>query len=92
MLSDKKLARIEKMLGKEQIEELTARGIEGLEAGIAASAGAIKESEDELEANPKFQELKESLKACSMALREVKAYQNAKIQFSLHLLEEKGKV
>lgn len=92
MLTDKKLARIEKTLGKEIMEELSARGPEGLEASIAASAGAIKESEDALEANPKFLELKESLKACSEGLREVKKFQNAKIQYSLHLLEEKGKV
>lgn len=91
MLSDKKLSSIQKTLGPDAIDELTGRSVEALEAGIATSAGAIKESEDALEANPKYQELKASLKACSEGLREVKKFQNAKIQYSLHLLEEKGK-
>lgn len=88
MLTDKKLARIEKTLGREVMEELNC---DNAEAVIAASAGAIKEAEDQLEANPKYQELKASLKACSEGVREVKKFQNAKIQYALHLLEEKGK-
>lgn len=92
MLSEKKLAKIEKLLGKELIDGIVTMAPDRLETQIALSAGAIKEAEDQLEANPKFQELKDSLKACSAGLREVKAFQNAKIQFALHMLEEKGKV
>lgn len=91
MLSDKKLASIQKTLGDEALEGLNAMTPDHLETQIALSAGAIKEAQDQLEANPKFQELKASLKACSEGLREVKKFQNAKIQYSLHLLEEKGK-
>lgn len=91
MLSDKKLAQIEKTLGPDLISELNAFIPEALEVGVALSAGAIKEASDTLEVNPKYQELKASLKACSEGLREVKKFQNAKIQYSLHLLEEKGK-
>ncbi len=91
MLSDKKLARIERLLGKDAIALLETASPEDLESLIYASCAAIKEATDQLEANPKYQELKESIKACSAGLREVKALQNAKIQYALHLSEEKGR-
>lgn len=91
MLSDKKLASIQKSLGADVLEELNGCAVIDLDSAIALAAGAIKEAEDQLEANPQYQELKASLKACSEGLREVKKFQNAKIQYSLHLLEEKGK-
>ena len=92
MMSDKKLDKILKILGHDVTDELASRPPEGLEAGIAASAGAIKEAEEALEANPKYQELKASLKACSAGLREVRQFQNAKIQYALHLLEERQRM
>lgn len=91
MLSDKKLARIEKLLGKDAMTTLEAASPQTLDIVISHACAAIKEAADQLEANPKYQELKESLKACSAGLREVKAFQNAKIQYALHLAEEKGK-
>ena len=87
MLSEKKLKRIEKELG-EFTKELETKSVEELKQIIAASCANIKDAVDELEANPKFQELKESLKAISEGLREVKKRQNAIIQYSLHLIEE----
>lgn len=90
MLSDKKLERIEKVLGKEKMASLEGGQPDELQITISKSAGAIKEALDHLEANPKYQELKESLKAVSESLREIKKFQNAVIQYSLHLLEEKG--
>lgn len=91
MLSDKKLQRIEKTLGPDLISELNRVNDEGLTYTVAACSAAIKEAEDQLEANPKYQDLKASLKACSEGVREVKKFQNAQIQYALHLLEEKGK-
>lgn len=91
MLSDKKLARIEKLLGKDALTILESASPESLDVTIAHACASIKEAADQLEANPKYQELKESLKACSAGLREVKAFQNAKIQYALHLAEEKGR-
>lgn len=90
MMSDKKLHKIEKILGNDLIDSLIALGPEELKATVAQSAGAIKEASEALESNPTYQHLKDSLKALSQGLREVKQFQNAKIQYALHLLEEKG--
>lgn len=90
MLSDKKLSRIEKALGKEMMGELEALPVEVLKDTLVNAEHAINEAVRELEANPKFQELKDSLKAISEGLREVKKRQTAIIQYSLSLLEDKG--
>lgn len=85
MLSDKKLNRIEKALGKEMMGELEALPVEVLKDTLVNAEHAINEAVRELEANPKFQELKDSLKAISEGLREVKKRQTAIIQYSLSL-------
>lgn len=91
MLSDKKLARIEKTLGQDSIALLSALDVSHLKDTIANAEGSIKQAQDELEANTVYQELKEHLKALSGGLSEVKKRQQAIIQYSLHMLEEKGK-
>lgn len=90
MLSDKKLARIEKELGKEFLRELDAADATAVEAAVVNAGAAIKQAEDELEANPKFQEIREARKAISAGLSEVKKRQKAIIEYSLHLLEERN--
>lgn len=90
MLSDKKLVKIEKVLGKEIMGELEALAVENLKNRIVSAEQAMHAASSELEANPKFQELKESLKALSEGLSEVKRHQKAIIQYSLSLLEDKG--
>lgn len=90
MISDKKLEKIEKILGKEYIQELAPAPDDALKALIINAEYAIKQSIEELEANPKYQELKESLKALSEGLKDIKKRQNAIIQYALHLIEFKG--
>lgn len=90
MLSEKKLARIEKSLGKDTLAELDALAEEGLKSKVVEAETAVKVASDELEANDKYQELKDSLKAVSSGLSEVKKRQRNIVQYSLHLLEEKG--
>jgi len=91
MLPLKKLNRIEKILGDDKMQSLEGGQVGELQITISNAAQAIRQAEDELEANPKYQELKESLKAVSEGLREVKKFQNAVIQYSLSLIEDKGK-
>lgn len=91
MISDKKLEKLEKILGVDTVNDLKSAPKEDLDVSIIKSSQSIKEATEELEANPEFQRLKESLKAISEGLREVKKRQNAIIQYSLHLLEEAGK-
>jgi uncharacterized small protein (DUF1192 family) len=90
MLSSKKHERIEKALGTEVLVDLEALSLEDLKSRIAQADGSIKSTQDELEANPKYEELKESLKALSEGLREVRKRQNAVVTYCLHLIEEKG--
>lgn len=89
MISSNKLLKIEKSLGKETIAELEALSGADLKTAIVQAVGCIKITQEELEANPAYQELKENLKALSSGLREVKARQNSVIAYSLHLLGEK---
>lgn len=90
MLSDKKLARIEKTLGKESMADLEAMAVDVLKDTLVNAEHSINDAVRELEANPKFQELKESIKALSEGLRDVKKRQTAIIQYALSLLEDKG--
>lgn len=88
-MNDKKLQKIEKLLGLDTINELNANSSEALKNSVIVAEQAINQAVNELEANPAFQELKENLKALSQGLREVKARQNAIIQYCLHRLEDK---
>ncbi len=87
MISNKKLDSIEKLLGKEMLGDLEALSSVDLKNRIAQAVGSIKTAQEELEANPKFQELKDSLKAISEGLREVRKRQNHVVSYCLHLLE-----
>lgn len=91
MLNSKKLEKIEKLLGKDKLAILDSGSEEELKIAIVNGNSSIKEAVEQLEANPKYQDLKENLKALSAGLKEVKKFQNAIIQYSLHILEEKGK-
>ncbi len=90
MLNDKKLAKIEKELGKEELGELESLDQKSLQERIASAAGAVKQAQDELEANPQYQDLKTGIKYLSQALGDVKKRQKSIIEYCLHLLEEKG--
>lgn len=91
-MTDKKLEKIENTLGQDTVTELAAKSVEDLKTTIVSASQAIKQAQEELEANPAYQELKESLKALSAGLKDIKKRQNAIIQYSLHLTEEKDKI
>lgn len=91
-MTDKKLEKIEKVLGKDSVDLLATSSVEDLKNIIVNANQAIKQAQEELEANPAYQELKENLKALSAGLKDVKKRQNALIQYSLHLTEQQGKI
>ena len=91
MLTDKKLAKIEGVLGKDKMQSLEGGQVEELQVTIANAAAAIRQAEDELEANPKYQALKDGLADVSAALKDCRKFQNAVIQYCLSLIEDKGK-
>jgi hypothetical protein len=88
MSTDKKLEKLEKILGKDKVLELQPMAREQLETQVVNASASIKQAQDELEANARYQEIKESLKDLSAGLKEVKKRQNAIIQYSLFLLEQ----
>lgn len=91
MLSDKKYARIEKELGKEKLAELEAMDAEALGHAIVDADMAVKQAVDELEANTKYIEIKESLTAIRAGVTELRKRQGAVATYALHLIEEEGK-
>jgi hypothetical protein len=90
-LSDKKLEKIEKILGADRMASLESGQVEELQVTISKAAGAIKEAQDELEANPKYQELKVLFKDVCQSMKDVRKFQNAVIQYCLSLIEDIGK-
>lgn len=90
MLSDKKLEKLEKTLGVETVSELVGLSPDDLAARILVAEKAMKQAQDELDANEEYQALVESKKDMEAGMKDVKKRQNAIVQYSLHLLEEKG--
>lgn len=88
MLNDKKHEKIVKILGAEKIAELESLVMEELKTHLVNAECAISEAEKELEANPKFQELKESLKVLSSGMREVRKRQRAIISFIVAKMDD----
>lgn len=78
--------KIIKKIGKDTKLELDDLSPEQLNARVVLASQAMKQATDELEANEKYQELKESLKALTSGKREVNARQNGIIAYCLHLL------
>lgn len=87
MLSNKKLEKVEKILGEDVIADILQSSEDELKNVIVKSSAAIKTAQEELEANPKYQELKENLKSLSLSFKDVKKFQKAKIDYCLNTLE-----
>jgi hypothetical protein len=90
MLSEKKLEKIEKNIGKETMAGIEAMPVDILKDTLVSAEHSIAEAQRELEANPQYQAAKELLKDITGSLRDVKKRQNSIIQYCLHILEEKG--
>jgi hypothetical protein len=84
------LDKIEKVLGTDTVKELEALSSADLETRIVSANQAMQQAEDELEANPKYEELKENLKALSAAKRDVNKRQKSIIKLCLHYIESRG--
>lgn len=85
-----KLEKLIQKLGIDTANEMVQLDKEGIKSRIVIAEQAMKQAQDELESNPKYQELKENLKALTLGKKEVNARQRAIIAYSLHLLAEKG--
>ena len=81
-----KLEKAIKVVGNETVSELEALSETELKQRIVGANEAIRAVCAELEANEKYQEIKESKKALESGRREVTTRQNAIIQIALNLL------
>lgn len=79
-----------KNLDVETVKEIEALNGEALKQRIVQANQAMEQAERELEENPNYQELKESLKAVTAGMKEVRKRQNSVICVSLANLESKG--
>lgn len=81
-----KLEKALKVVGNETVSELEALSDIELKQRIVSANEAIRAVCAELEANEKYQEIKENKKALEAGRREVTTRQNAIIEVSLNLL------
>lgn len=88
MLISKKYEKIVKILGMDKVNELQLLSVEEQKEQVVNAEQAIKQAQDELEAMPKYQELKENLKDLSEGLKEVRKRQKAISQLCLSMLED----
>ncbi len=91
-LTEKALSAAEKQLGKEFIKELQTLDAQALKQKVVDANQGMKAAKEELEANPKYQEASSDLAYLKGGLNDVNKRQKQIIAYSLHLLEEKGKL
>jgi uncharacterized FlaG/YvyC family protein len=89
---DSKMEKTIKNLGTGVKDEMDAMKEADLRNVIVESTNSISVAIAELEANPQYQKHKEALKDVSASMKEVKKAQKAKIDYSLHLLGNMGKI
>ncbi len=92
MMTDETYQKIEKELGLKFMEEMKALSRVDLHRRIVQAENAVKKADEELEANPTYQELKAAMKDVKAARNALKKRQNAITKYSLELLEENGEV
>lgn len=90
MLSETKLDKLTKTLGRCIIEDLNTQPSDILKNTVVGAEYSMKAAKDELESNPRYAAIKEQLADLSAGLKEVNKRQRAIIQYALHLMEEKG--
>jgi hypothetical protein len=91
MISDKKLQKIQKTLGKDTMKEMDSMIDVELRLQIIQAQETIKTASEGLEANTKYQSIKADLAHFNKGLAAVKKRQNAITRYSQHLLEGKNK-
>ncbi len=85
-----KIDKAIKALGEETLKEMEAMDTDALKKRIVEANESMRQVDDELEANEKYQETRENLKALTAGKRDVNKRQNAVIAVALHLLNPVG--
>ena len=84
----KKLDKAKDTIGPDTLTELEALSPDQLKSKITEASEAMRKVAQELDDNPKYQDLKENLKALSEGKRETNRRQNAVILVCLSLLNQ----
>ena len=95
MSDDKKNKNREKLLkklGAGVAEELDAQDSKGLKASIVSAEATIREVRQEMEQDEKLQGAKAIVKDLSGPYRDAVKAQQAKIQYALQLLDDRGEI
>ncbi len=90
-MNNSKLEKLIKSLGRSTTEDLDKMTVDELRNTIVHAESSMKQAKEELEDNPRFAAMKESLSDLSAGMREVNKRQRAIIQYALLKLEENGK-
>lgn len=86
------IMKLKGQLGQDTIEEMDMMDDAQLHKVVVEAESAMKQAKEELEANPKYQEAKENVKALSQGKRDLDKRQKGKIQYALSRLTEIGKL
>ncbi len=89
-MTDKKLEKIEKILGVELVNEINAFDDSTLKQTIVSAEQAMELVQKELDENQEYQALREKLLDMTAAKKEVFKFQKAKISLALNALASKG--
>lgn len=81
------LQKLLKKLTETVATEMRAMTASELERCLADSERAIAKATKERNENPNYQAAKQAVKDLSEGLRELRSYQNAKIEYALRLLD-----
>lgn len=92
MKSEQKLEKLMKKLPVGWAEEAEGMSEKQLRDVIVDSENNLRNAKAELEANEKYQELKNALAEVRGPASDAVKAQKAKIEYALHLLEKSGKI
>lgn len=90
-MNEQTMNKLVKLLGNDTINLLNSMNAEELETVIVLAATEIETAKDELNANPKYNEIKENKAALEAGLKDLRKYNNARIKVAIALLQERGR-
>lgn len=85
-MNNKKLEKVIKILGQEITNEIKGMSLDELKEVIVAANQAMDAVQRVLDANPKYQEVKEQKSSLEEGKKEVNKYQRAKIAYCLMIM------
>lgn len=89
-MTQNKIEKLQKKLGKLTTEEMDSMGPDDLKQVIVQANSSMQQVKEELDANPKYEQVKLDKQLLETSKREVDARQKARISYALHLLDEGG--